>query len=108
MVYRNSDEALIKLETLIASSKTFPCVILLDVNISILDKWIFLEDVMKITSSKKVVIYMVFSSLDTVDIQKIISYEEVSGNIIKPVLRENVKEVLQEFQTSQSTELKTN
>ncbi|WP_378185543.1 response regulator [Aquimarina sp. W85] len=101
LVFKNGREALDKLKAIISSGSKLPEILLLDLNMPILDGWQFLEEFTKIPSSKKITIYIVTSSVDPQDIAKAKRYELVSDYIVKPISVKRLKEILNEFETSQ-------
>jgi len=83
-----------------------PDVIFLDINMPMVDGWMFLEDyaLMKDLLKKAIVIYMVSSSIDPRDVSRAHGNENVMDYILKPVSREKLAEIMQkhaEFATSQ-------
>ncbi|MFL1897123.1 response regulator [Aquimarina sp. 2-A2] len=102
LVFKNGREALDKLKAIISSGEKLPDILLLDLNMPILDGWQFLEEFTKIPCSKKITIYIVTSSVDPQDVAKAKSYELVSDYIVKPISVKRLKEILKEFETSQS------
>jgi len=68
-----------------------PDVIFLDINMPVMDGYQFIEEYKKIKSKikKDIIIYMLSSSVDPVDLDKVKHIDEVSNYIIKP-LKKNV------------------
>lgn len=64
-----------------------PDIIFLDINMSVMDGWEFLEayTALKPRIGKNIIIYMVSSSTDMRDVDRARSISEVSDYIIKPV-----------------------
>ena len=64
-----------------------PDVIFLDINMPIMDGWEFLEEYLRLKPriGKKIVIYVVSSSIDMRDLDRARSISEVSDYIIKPI-----------------------
>lgn len=75
---------------------TLPDVILLDINMPLVDGWMFLEqfEQMKPSLSKDITIYMVSSSIDQRDIQRAKANSNVKDYLIKPIPQEKFKDVL--------------
>lgn len=69
------------------NSNKIPDVIFLDINMPIVDGWMFLEEFEKIENSfsKKIDIYMVSSSIDPSDRSKALSSKLVKDYITKPI-----------------------
>ncbi|MEW7277195.1 hypothetical protein ABW636_01205 [Aquimarina sp. 2201CG1-2-11] len=64
----------------------------------ILDGWQFLDEFVKIPCAKKIIIYVVSSSIDPEDVLRAKSYQGVSDYIVKPITIERLKEVLYNFE----------
>ncbi len=94
MVFRDGEEALNNLKAIISANEKLPDVILLDLNMPVLDGWQFLEEFIKVPCEKKIIIYIVSSSVDPEDVLRARSYELVSDYIVKPVTIQKLKEVL--------------
>jgi two-component system chemotaxis response regulator CheY len=75
--------------------QSLPDIIFLDINMPIVDGWMFLEDFkfLKRDLTKKIVIYMVSSSIDPRDITKAKKYLEITDYIVKPITRDKFVEV---------------
>ncbi len=97
-VFSNGKLALDKIHDLIATKSELPELILLDINMPIVDGWEFLSEFIRIApvASKKIIIYLVTSSIDPADIERAKSYEFVSNYIIKPVKLETLTRALEE------------
>ncbi len=101
MVFKNGQEALDNLKPIILSKEELPDIILLDLNMPVLDGWQFLDEFIKIPCEKKIIIYVVSSSIDPEDILRAKSYQGVSDYIVKPITIERLKEVLYNFEKVQ-------
>lgn len=99
MVFTNGEEALNNLKTIISANEKLPDVILLDLNMPVLDGWQFLEEFTKIRCEKKIIIYLVSSSVDPEDLLKAKSYELVSDYIVKPVTIEKLENMLRDLES---------
>lgn len=97
MVFNNGRDALDSLAPVIKSGENIPDVILLDLNMPIMDGWQFLDEFIKIPTDKKVLIYIVSSSIDPADSEKAKEYQDVSNFIVKPITVDNLKSILQEI-----------
>jgi CheY-like chemotaxis protein len=73
-----------------------PDVIFLDINMPIMNGWNFLEEFDKIYDSlpKKVLIYVVSSSVDESDMEKSKSFMSVTDYVIKPINKEKYRLLL--------------
>ncbi len=93
----NGEEALTYLKNISDEDPALlPDVIFLDVNMPVMNGWEFLDTypVFSKVLPKKVLIYVVSSSIDAVDIDKSRQYKSVSGYLIKPVLKDKFSQVL--------------
>ena len=95
LVFNNGHDALFKLKALIKSGEELPDLILLDLNMPIMDGWQFLDNFTKIKLEKKIIIYIVSSSIDPVDIEKSKEYEAVSNFVVKPISFNKIKELME-------------
>jgi CheY-like chemotaxis protein len=83
------------------NSENIPDVIFLDVNMPIMDGWMFIEAYahLKTQIQKKIVIFMLSSSIDPVDIEKAYKISEISSYFIKPIKLEEVKRIFKDYKT---------
>ncbi|WP_108808328.1 response regulator [Aquimarina spinulae] len=98
MVFRNGEEALNNLKAIISANEKLPDVILLDLNMPVLDGIQFLEEFVKVPCKKKIIIYVVSSSVDPEDILRAKSFEYVSDYIVKPISVEKLKDILNDIE----------
>ncbi|MBO0590347.1 response regulator [Cellulophaga sp. E16_2] len=86
MVFEDGEEALDDLVTLVKTNQTLPEVIFLDLNMPIMDGWDFLDEFCKIPDiENKTRIYILSSSIFSVDIEKSKEYKVVKDFISKPL-----------------------
>lgn len=97
LIFNNGHDALFKLKSLIKSGEGLPDLILLDLNMPIMDGWQFLDNFTKIETDKKIIIYIVSSSIDPVDTEKAKQYSIVSNFVVKPISADKVVEIMQEI-----------
>jgi CheY-like chemotaxis protein len=97
MIFHNGKEAINALKPLLISGENLPDVILLDINMPIMDGWQFLDSFIKIPTQKKIIIYMVTSSIDPRDIDRVKKYEEITNYVVKPVSIEKLKQLKEEL-----------
>ena len=85
--YKNGKIALDALLQGIDSYTALPDIILLDINMPVMDGWEFMEEIKTIKSQidKKIIIYIVSSSIALEDKNKSKSYENILGYLSKPV-----------------------
>jgi two-component system chemotaxis response regulator CheY len=94
--FENGQEALDYLEKNASQPELLPDFLFLDINMPIVDGWMFLEDFEKLKSrmSKQFPIYMVSSSIDPRDMNRAREFAEVKDFVIKPVTIERFSELL--------------
>lgn len=97
MIYRDGQEALDSLKAIISNKEKLPDVILLDLNMPILDGWQFLDEFVQIELDKKIIIYIVSSSVDPADVLRAQEYSAVTNYILKPVSMEVLQEIFQDI-----------
>ncbi|MCB4809542.1 response regulator [Tamlana sp. 62-3] len=97
MIFNNGQEAINNLTPILESGENMPNVILLDLNMPIMDGWEFLDEFTKIKAHKEVVIYVVSSSIDPQDKNRLKTYEAVSKFIIKPINVELLAKISEEL-----------
>jgi CheY-like chemotaxis protein len=78
---------------------TLPDVIFLDVNMPVLDGWMFVEEFYKIynTSLKKVQIYVVSSSIAVEDKNKAKANSNIQDYLVKPISGSTLQEIVATF-----------
>lgn len=94
--FENGEEALKFLRQHTSNPEVLPDYIFLDINMPMIDGWMFLEDYEQLKNkfSKPINIYMVSSSIDTRDIERAKKNINVKDYITKPVTRDKFIEVL--------------
>jgi CheY-like chemotaxis protein len=85
--FMNGKEAINTLANTIEESEYLPDVILLDINMPVMDGWEFMEEIkmMKSKISKKIIIYIVSSSIAIEDKNKSKTFTDIFGYIPKPI-----------------------
>jgi len=96
LVYNNGQDAIDGLLEISNQDKELPDIIFLDLNMPLMTGWEFLEAFVKIPMQKreKVVIYIVSSSVDPRDLQKVQDYNIIHKYILKPVSPQDLESVL--------------
>ncbi|MBU2995680.1 response regulator [Cellulophaga baltica] len=99
IVFKNGFEAINGLKDLLKQNKPLPQIIFLDLNMPIMDGWDFLEDFIKIPNANRtyVAIYIISSSLDPRDLEKVKEYSSVTNYLIKPITSEKIDTVIGEY-----------
>lgn len=95
--FHNGEDALQFLSQNSKNEHSLPDYIFLDINMPLVDGWMFLQDFAEIKQSlpKPISIYMVSSSIDPRDVNRARSIQDVTGYVVKPVTREKFIEILQ-------------
>jgi CheY-like chemotaxis protein len=78
-----------------------PDIILLDINMPIMDGFLFIEEYVKLKHeiNKEIAIYMVTSSVDPIDLERSKKYTDIKGFISKPISAEVLEKI---FRTQRS------
>lgn len=98
LVYENGQDAILNLKKMVDDGIPLPAVIFLDLNMPIMNGWEFLDDFVKIPNPNRehVVVYIVSSSIDPRDIERVEKYRTVNKYMIKPVTPEDLQKILEE------------
>lgn len=95
--FLNGKEALKYLIEKSSEKGLLPDVIFLDINMPLIDGWMFIEEFRKIKSqlSKRITIYMASSSIDQRDIEKAKEIDEIVDYVFKPITSEKFSSLLE-------------
>ncbi|MBM1106078.1 response regulator [Aurantibacter crassamenti] len=98
IAFKNGAEAFDFILSNIENENNLPDIIFLDIDMPVMDGFRFIEEYIKIKPQieKNIVIYMVSSSVDPVDIERVKKISEISDYIIKPINKQLLKIILQE------------
>lgn len=94
--FLNGREALKYLIEKSSEKELLPDVIFLDINMPLIDGWMFIEEFRKIKTqlSKQITIYMASSSIDQSDISKAKEIAEIAEYVFKPITFEKFSSLL--------------
>ncbi|MCK0157439.1 response regulator [Cellulophaga sp. F20128] len=99
-VFENGLDAINALKKMIVDGIELPRLIFLDLNMPIMDGWEFLEDFLKIPNNirEQVTIFIISSSIDPRDIERVKEYDVVSDYILKPVTPKDLRNLIEEIE----------
>jgi CheY-like chemotaxis protein len=96
-VFTNGFDAIEFFKDKTNADKDIPDIIILDINMPVMDGWEFLEEFIPLQPKlgKKVIIYMVSSSIDKHDIEKAKQISVVSDYVVKPITEDKLQQLFQ-------------
>jgi len=96
--FNNGSEALHYLEEHASEDGEIPDVLFLDINMPLVDGWMFMEDFIDLKQriNKPIRIYMVSSSIDPKDIERAKAINEIKAYVTKPISQEKFAELISE------------
>ena len=91
--FLDGDLALNMIQKMIADKEELPDVIFLDINMPKMDGWEFMDEFSKMAGgiTKKILIFIVSSSIADADRDRAKSYPSVTDFLIKPILPDTLK-----------------
>jgi CheY-like chemotaxis protein len=97
LFFPNGQLALNFFKEYIHQTDSLPDLILLDINMPVLDGWQFMDEFVKLRPliPKRVIIYIVSSSIDEADLKKAQSYQQISDFIVKPVNEAMLRQIVE-------------
>ncbi|WP_179353604.1 response regulator [Winogradskyella vidalii] len=100
MFFSDGEEAISFLIENLYCEDQLPDIIFLDINMPIMDGFQFMEEYVQLKPKldKKIIIYMVSSSIDPVDIAKAKSISDISDYIIKPIQKGELKAIMEQIE----------
>lgn len=93
-IFANGELALAYIQSTLASERTMPDLILLDINMPVMNGWQFLEAFNSLQKPYHVPIIMLTSSIDPEDKEKAYSYQFVKGFLSKPFTTQHLEQIL--------------
>tara|TARA_R110002074_G_scaffold197610_6_gene364807 strand:+ start:80124 stop:80459 length:336 start_codon:yes stop_codon:yes gene_type:complete len=96
IVYNNGQEAVDGLKEIINEKGVLPDVIFLDLNMPIMNGWEFLDEYKNYQHdiSKKTIIYIISSSVDPRDLERVKHYNQVNNYILKPITPDDLAKII--------------
>ncbi|MCW5514922.1 response regulator [Muriicola sp. Z0-33] len=97
LVYSNGQEAIEGLTAINEQGDVLPSVIFLDLNMPIMNGWEFLELFTKLPNHNidDVTIYIISSSIDPRDLERVQNYNIVHNYILKPITHKDLEGVME-------------
>lgn len=94
----NGKEAIAYLNKLLQEKKECPSLILLDINMPVMDGFEFVEAFQELEFANKneVVIVMLTTSQNSMDIERVNTSKSISGYINKPLTEEKIRNVIEQ------------
>jgi CheY-like chemotaxis protein len=100
IIFSDGEEALEFMIDNLGNKQDLPDVIFLDINMPIMDGYQFMDEYIKIKPrvGKTITIYMVSSSVDVADIEKVKEISEISDYLIKPIQASELNDIIVELE----------
>ncbi|MEZ4944078.1 MAG: response regulator [Cyclobacteriaceae bacterium] len=97
LMFSDGEEAIDFLNDNIKNTQTLPDIIFLDINMPVMDGFEFMEEFIKLKpkTDKKIIVYMVSSSVDPADLQRAKEISEISDYIVKPIEADKISEIVE-------------
>lgn len=99
LTFSNGLEGINYIKSTINNKDLLPDIILLDLNMPVMDGWQFMSEYERIFPelAKEIEIYILSSSDNPKDIEKVKEYQKVLGYLIKPISEEELEKLITTF-----------
>ncbi len=96
LVFNNGKEAMDGFSMMMQEGRKFPEIIFLDINMPVMNGWDFLENFIKLPCEiiGQVAVYIISSSIDPMDLERVKDYSVVNDYILKPIRSRDLQSVL--------------
>jgi len=98
IVCQNGKEALDKIVSMLELEEGLPDVIFLDLNMPVMDGWEFLDEFSNISYKHNIRVYILSSSINSIDIKRAKEYSVVRDYITKPLTDTKIIELFKEME----------
>ncbi len=97
MCFSNGEEAIQSFTKNKNNAGKLPDIVLLDINMPVMDGWEFMENYKSLRHDlcKPITVYIASSSIARQDVEKSEEYKEISGYLIKPIVKDTIKDLIQ-------------
>jgi CheY-like chemotaxis protein len=97
-VFQNGQDALNYFESQSQDSEDLPAIIFLDLNMPVMNGWEFLDAFLNLPGipTRDIAVYIMSSSVDPRDLEKIQSHPYIKNYILKPLTTEDLEGLLKE------------
>lgn len=96
IIFNNGPEALEGLKKISDQGLKIPEVIFLNLNMPVFNGWEFLDEFIHIPSNnlEKTLIYIISSSVEPLDLEKVKNYKNVTNYILKPITPNDLEDII--------------
>jgi len=98
-VFNNGQDAIDYFESQAKGSEDLPSIIFLDLNMPVMNGWEFLDAFLKLPGipTKDIAVYIMSSSVDPRDLERIQAHPYIKNYILKPLTSEDLEGLLKEM-----------
>ncbi len=96
IIFNNGSEALEGLKKISDQGLKIPEVIFLNLNMPVFNGWEFLDEFIHIPSNnlEKTLIYIISSSVEPRDLEKVKNYKDITNYILKPITPNDLEDII--------------